>query len=105
MPGGGTPGASARQPSGRQDQRSIHRQRDLLDLGPGRGRVPAPCRDGLKAWREAVERGYEGLMAKDPASPYVSGRTPQVAAEVPRGGEGILQALEARRAGRPRKAP
>ena len=31
--------------------------------------------DGLKAWQEALGRGYEGLVAKDPASPYVGGRT------------------------------
>jgi bifunctional non-homologous end joining protein LigD len=31
--------------------------------------------DGLKAWQQVVERGYEGLVAKDPASPYVGGRT------------------------------
>jgi bifunctional non-homologous end joining protein LigD len=31
--------------------------------------------DGLKAWEEAVERGYEGIVAKDPESPYVPGRT------------------------------
>jgi ATP-dependent DNA ligase len=31
--------------------------------------------DGLKAWREMMEHGYEGLVAKDPASPYVGGRT------------------------------
>jgi hypothetical protein len=30
---------------------------------------------GLKAWQEVVEHGYEGLMAKDPTSPYVGGRT------------------------------
>jgi bifunctional non-homologous end joining protein LigD len=30
---------------------------------------------GLKAWREAVEAGYEGLVAKDPESPYVGGRS------------------------------
>jgi len=30
---------------------------------------------GLKAWLEVLERGYEGLVAKDPASPYVGGRT------------------------------
>jgi bifunctional non-homologous end joining protein LigD len=30
--------------------------------------------DGLKAWREVLERGYEGLVAKDPQSPYVGGR-------------------------------
>jgi bifunctional non-homologous end joining protein LigD len=31
--------------------------------------------DGLKAWQQVVERGYEGLVAKDPVSPYVGGRT------------------------------
>ena len=39
--------------------------------------------DGLKAWQQVVERGYEGLVAKDPASPYRAGRprdTPRVLA-------------------------
>ena len=31
--------------------------------------------DGLKAWQQVVEHGYEGLVAKDPASAYVGGRT------------------------------
>jgi bifunctional non-homologous end joining protein LigD len=31
--------------------------------------------DGLKAWQQVMERGYEGLVAKDPESPYVPGRT------------------------------
>jgi len=31
--------------------------------------------DGLKAWAQVVERGYEGLVAKDEASSYESGRT------------------------------
>jgi len=31
--------------------------------------------DGLKAWQDVLERGYEGLVAKDPASPYRAGRT------------------------------
>ena len=31
--------------------------------------------DGLKAWTQVVERGDEGLVAKDPASPYRGGRT------------------------------
>ncbi len=31
--------------------------------------------DGLKAWQQVIEHGYEGLVAKDPASPYVGGRT------------------------------
>jgi bifunctional non-homologous end joining protein LigD len=31
--------------------------------------------NGLKAWQQVVERGYEGLVAKDPASLYRGGRT------------------------------
>jgi bifunctional non-homologous end joining protein LigD len=31
--------------------------------------------DRLKAWQQVLERGYEGLVAKDPASPYVGGRS------------------------------
>ena len=31
--------------------------------------------EGLKAWREVVECGYEGLVGKDVASPYRGGRT------------------------------
>ena len=31
--------------------------------------------DGLTAWGEVLERGYEGMVAKDPASPYIGGRT------------------------------
>jgi bifunctional non-homologous end joining protein LigD len=31
--------------------------------------------DGLKAWQQVLEHGYEGLVAKDPQSPYVGGRT------------------------------
>ena len=31
--------------------------------------------DGLEAWAQVLERGYEGLVGKDEASPYVEGRT------------------------------
>jgi bifunctional non-homologous end joining protein LigD len=31
--------------------------------------------NGLAAWAEVIARGYEGLVAKDLASPYVGGRT------------------------------
>ena len=31
--------------------------------------------DGMKAWQEVQERGYEGYVAKDEASPYSGGRT------------------------------
>jgi bifunctional non-homologous end joining protein LigD len=31
--------------------------------------------NGLRAWEQAVHRGYEGIVGKDPESPYVPGRT------------------------------
>lgn len=31
--------------------------------------------DGRKAWQEVIEHGWEGLVAKDPASRYVAGRS------------------------------
>lgn len=31
--------------------------------------------NGLEAWAEVLARGYEGLVAKDSAAPYVGGRT------------------------------
>jgi bifunctional non-homologous end joining protein LigD len=31
--------------------------------------------DGRKAWQQVIERGYEGLVAKDAESTYVGGRT------------------------------
>jgi bifunctional non-homologous end joining protein LigD len=31
--------------------------------------------NGLKAWAQAVHKGYEGMVGKDPESPYVGGRT------------------------------
>jgi ATP-dependent DNA ligase len=27
------------------------------------------------AWAEVLHRGYEGMVAKDPAAPYVAGRS------------------------------
>jgi bifunctional non-homologous end joining protein LigD len=31
--------------------------------------------DGLAAWEDVLSRGYEGLVGKDPQSPYCAGRT------------------------------
>ena len=31
--------------------------------------------NGLEAWAQAVSAGYEGMVAKDNASPYRGGRT------------------------------
>jgi len=59
---------------------ALRARRDWLeDLLAGQGDLVWPARrladDGLKAWQEVLERGYEGLVAKDPQSPYVGGRT------------------------------
>jgi bifunctional non-homologous end joining protein LigD len=54
------------------------RRAHLEDLLAG-ANVVYPARrlaeDGLKAWAQVVERGYEGLVAKDESSAYESGRT------------------------------
>ena len=42
--------------------------------------------DGLKAWAQVVERGYEGLVAKDEASAYVGGPTKVTVQPFCRGG-------------------
>src|SRR5262249_6263675 len=45
--------------------------------------------EGLKAWQQVIERGYEGLVAKDPASLYRGGRTlAWLKVQVPRYREG-----------------
>jgi len=31
--------------------------------------------NGFAAWTEVLHRGYEGMVAKDPESPYVAGRS------------------------------
>ena len=31
--------------------------------------------NALKAWKQAVHKGYEGFVGKDPESPHVGGRT------------------------------
>ena len=60
-------------------EQPLRERRRLLDrLVSNHGMVfPARRldRNGLMAWREALQRGYEGIVAKDPASRYVPGRT------------------------------
>ena len=58
----------------------LHARRSLLERVLDR--VPPvllPVRrlaaDGLEAWQEVLKRGYEGLVAKDVNSPYISGRS------------------------------
>ena len=51
----------------------------MLDELVAREQMILPVRrlssNGLKAWAQAVHKGYEGLVGKDPESPYVGGRT------------------------------
>jgi bifunctional non-homologous end joining protein LigD len=49
-------------------EKLIRRQTLIL---PARRLSPA----GFAAWAEVLHRGFEGMVAKDPASPYVGGRT------------------------------
>jgi bifunctional non-homologous end joining protein LigD len=57
----------------------LWKRRQALEqlIAPERGILPVRRRssNGLKAWEQAVHRGYEGVVAKDPTSPYVGGRT------------------------------
>jgi bifunctional non-homologous end joining protein LigD len=54
------------------------RRRALEKLVTGQSLI-LPARrlspDGFAAWAEVLHRGYEGMVAKDPESPYVGGRT------------------------------
>ena len=54
------------------------RRKALEELVAG-ARMILPARrlsdNGLKAWAQAVHLGYEGMVGKDPDSPYVPGRT------------------------------
>ena len=59
--------------------RPLYVRRNVLeDLLDGQDLV-LPVRrladDGLKAWQEVLEHGYEGLVAQDPAKPCIVGRT------------------------------
>ena len=61
-----------------RDQPLRERRRLLERLVSSPGMVfPARrlAKNGLKAWQEALEHGYEGIVAKDPESRYVAGRT------------------------------
>jgi len=67
------------------------RARAIESAHPPRGHDPRGCRmttvirpytpmaptDGLEAWAQMIERGYEGLVAKGEASTYEGGRTMQ----------------------------
>lgn len=56
-------------------------RRDILDRLLDDQTAVLPARrlpgHGLEAWEQVIAQGYEGLVAKDPASKYVAGRTLQ----------------------------
>ena len=58
--------------------RPLRIRRQVLEEEIDGHRLILPARrladEGLTAWAEVLARGYEGLVAKDPASPYVGGR-------------------------------
>ena len=58
---------------------SLYVRRNVIEDGLDEQDMVLPVRrlsdDGLKAWRKVLARGYEGMVAKDPAAPYVGGRT------------------------------
>jgi bifunctional non-homologous end joining protein LigD len=60
-------------------ERTLRVRRRVLEAEVEGHRLVLPARrladDGLMAWAEVLKRGYEGLVAKDAASPYVGGRT------------------------------
>jgi bifunctional non-homologous end joining protein LigD len=57
----------------------LWKRRKLLESLIAGQRTVLPVRrlssNGLRAWAQAVHRGYEGIVAKDPESPYEAGRT------------------------------
>jgi len=57
----------------------LHTRRAALERLVGGQDLLFPARrlaaNGLKAWDEVLRREYEGLVAKDEASPYAGGRT------------------------------
>jgi len=73
--------------------RRLEVRRRVLEAEVGAQRLVLPARrladDGLEAWQEVLARGYEGLVAKAPTSPYVGGRTLKwLKVKVPRYREG-----------------
>jgi bifunctional non-homologous end joining protein LigD len=68
---------------GRRDVRHLPltRRRRLFEDAIAGSDLILPVRrldpDGARAWKTVERRGLEGFVAKDPAAPYVSGRTRQ----------------------------
>jgi ATP-dependent DNA ligase len=61
-------------PPPRRDR--LSRLSPRLHLQPGSGDPTCPPRpEGLEAWKQVTERGYEGYVAKAEASVYEGGAT------------------------------
>ena len=62
-----------------QCKRPLRERRQALEHLLAGERLILPVRrlspSGLEAWKDVLRAGYEGLVAKDPESPYVGGRT------------------------------
>jgi len=60
-------------------EQALRARRRILEEEIDGHRLILPARrlaeEGLTAWTEVLARGYEGMVAKDPASPYRGGRT------------------------------
>jgi bifunctional non-homologous end joining protein LigD len=60
-------------------KRALRVRRNVLEEVVDGQHLVLPARrladNGLAAWAQVLERGYEGLVGKDEASPYVEGRT------------------------------
>jgi bifunctional non-homologous end joining protein LigD len=60
-------------------KRPLRVRRNVLEEFVDGHQLVLPARrlaiDGLEAWAQVIARGYEGLVVKDEASPYVEGRT------------------------------
>jgi len=60
-------------------ERPLRVRRNVLEDILDDARLVLPVRrladDGLEAWSQVLDRGYEGLVGKDEASPYREGRT------------------------------
>jgi bifunctional non-homologous end joining protein LigD len=59
--------------------RPLRTRRNVLEELVDGQQLVLPARrlaaDGLEAWAQVLARGYEGLVGKDEASPYMEGRT------------------------------
>lgn len=57
----------------------VDRRKQLEDVPDGAPALLLPVRrladEGLRAWAQVFEHGWEGLVAKDPESPHLGGRS------------------------------